>query len=47
MLKELYQKWESKSLKFGSNLELIQAFDRRNLTHKYAELLKKWFKELE
>ena len=46
-LKELYQKWEDKSLKFGSNLELIQSFDRRNLTHKYAELLKKWFKELE
>ena len=46
-LLELYNKWDNNTLKFGSNLELIKSFDRKNLTYKYAELLKEWFNENE
>lgn len=45
-LSDLYKDWKINTLEYGSNLELIQSFDRRNLTHKYAKLLKNWFNEI-
>jgi len=44
-MKELFQAREKSSLKFGSNLELIQKYDRQNLTYEYAMLLKDWFRK--
>jgi len=39
-LEELYLQWKQGKLEYGCNTNLLKKFERKNLAHKYAEIIK-------